>query len=226
MCTRFALHCDPETLRATFGTQNAPNFPPRYNIAPTQGVHIVRLAADGARELALVRWGLLPSWVKDPENFSTLVNARAETAAQKPSFRAAMRRRRCLVPADGFIEWTGERGAKRPFYLKRRDRGVLAFAALWEHWQGADGAEIESAAILTTRANATLSPLHDRMPVILDPDEFDAWLDCKRLSPADVAELMAPADDALLEAVELDPRINNPRNDGPELLEAVRQRLL
>lgn len=171
--------------------------------------------------MMLARWGLLPSWVKDPDEFSTMINARAETAAEKPSFRAAMRHRRCLIPADGFIEWTGQRGSKRPFYLKCVDAGPMAFAGLWEHWQGADGSEIESAVILTTGANGVVAPLHDRMPVILEPEHFDAWLDCKRLSPGDVAEFLVPADDALLEAVELDAKINNPRNDGPELLEAV-----
>ena len=218
MCSRFALKSAPEIIRATFGHLNRPNFPPRFNIAPTQPIHIVRTAAGGARELVLMRWGLLPSWVRDPHDFTTLINARGETAAEKPSFRAAMRHRRCLIPADGFMEWTGQRGAKRPFYLRRPDEGLLAFAGLWELWQGADGSEIESAVILTTQANATLSPLHNRMPVILDPEQFDAWLDCKRVSPADIAEFLAPAADTLLEAAELDPGINNPANDNPEIL--------
>ena len=174
----------------------------------------------------LARWGLLPSWVKDPNDFSTLINARAETAAEKPSFRAAMRHRRCLIPADGFIEWTGKRGSKRPFHLKSPDLGLMAFAGLWEHWQGSDGSEIETAVILTTEANGTVAPLHNRMPVIIDPEQFDAWLDCKRVSPADMAEFLVPADDALLEAVELEPKINNPANDNPEILEPLRGSLL
>jgi len=226
MCSRFALKSTPEIIRATFGHLNRPNFPPRYNIAPTQPIHIVRSSAGGPRELALVRWGLLPSWLKDPDKFATLINARSETAAEKPSFRSAMHHRRCLIPADGFIEWTGKRGAKRPFYIKRRDEGLLAFAGLWEHWQGPDGSEIDSAAILTTQANATVSPLHNRMPVILDPEQFDVWLDCKRLSPADLAEYLVPAPDTLLEVLELDPRINNPSNDTPDLLEPLGRRLL
>ena len=172
------------------------------------------------------RWGLLPSWVKDPGDFSTLINARAETAAEKPSFRAAMRHRRCLIPADGFIEWTGQRGSKRPYLLKSPDQGLMAFAGLWEHWQGSDGSEIESAVILTTGANATLAPLHNRMPVILDPEHYDAWLDCKRVSPGDVAEFLVPADDALLVAVELEPKINNPGNEGPEILAPIQNSLL
>lgn len=226
MCSRFTLISPPELVRAVFGYSNRPNFPPRYNIAPSQPIHIVRTAPGGAREQALVRWGFLPSWVKDVEKFSTLINARAETAAEKPSFRAAMRHRRCLIPADGFIEWTGQRGSKRPFYLNSPDLGLMAFAGLWEHWQGSDGSEIESAVILTTEANATISPLHNRMPVILDPEHFDAWLDCKRVSPGDMAEFLVPADDTLLEAVELEPKINNPANDGPEVMEPLQQGFL
>ena len=221
MCSRFTLISDPEAIRATFGYANQPNFPPRHNIAPTQPIAIVRVGGNGARELVLVRWGLVPSWVKDPQDFSTIINARCETAAAKPSFRAAMRHRRCLIPADGFIEWTGQKGSKRPFFIKRGDQGLLAFAGLWEHWQGADGSEIESAVILTTQANATVSPLHNRMPVILNPEQFDAWLDCKRLAPDDVAEFLGPAEDDLLEAVEVHPRINNPANDTPDILEPL-----
>jgi len=226
MCSRFALKSSPEIIRATFGHLNRPNFPPRYNIAPTQQIHIVRKGPGGAPELTHVRWGLLPSWVRDPDNFTTPINARSETAAEKPSFRAGMRHRRCLIPADGFMEWTGQRGAKRPFYLKRPDEGLLAFAGLWEHWQGADGSEIDTCVILTTQANATVAPLHNRMPVILEPEQFDAWLDCKRLSPEDLAEYLVPAADTLLEAVELDPRINKPSSDTPELLEPLGRRLL
>jgi putative SOS response-associated peptidase YedK len=226
MCSRYNLISPPEFVRAVFGYSNRPNFPPRYNIAPTQPIHIVREAAGGGCELTLARWGLLPSWVKNREDFSTIINARSETAAEKPSFRAAMRHRRCLIPADGFIEWTGPRGAKRPFYLKSPDQGLMAFAGLWEQWQGADGSEIESAVILTTQANATVSALHNRMPVILNPEQFDAWLDCKRVSPGDLAEFLIPAPDTLLEAVELDPKINNPANDNPELLEPLQASLL
>jgi putative SOS response-associated peptidase YedK len=226
MCSRFTLISDPEAIRATFGYVNHPNFPPRHNIAPTQPIAIVREGSNGARELALVRWGLVPSWVKDPQDFSTIINARSETAAEKPSFRAAMRHRRCLIPADGFIEWTGPKGSKRPFFIKREDEDLIAFAGLWEHWQGADGSEIESAVILTTEANATVSPLHNRMPVIIDPEQFDVWLDCKRLSPADVAEFLVPAEDDLLESVEVHPKINNPANDMPDVLEPLQGNLL
>lgn len=222
MCSRFSLISPPDTLRAFLGYAGRPNVPPRYNIAPAQAIAIVRAGETGRHELALVRWGLIPSWVKDPDDFATLINARAETAADKPSFRAAMRHGRCLVPADGFIEWTGPKGRKRPFFIRRRDGAPMAFAGIREHWQGRDGSEIESAAILTTHANATLRPLHDRMPVLLDPEQFDGWLDCKRVPLAEVAGWLAPAPDDLLEAVEISPRINNPALDEPGLLEPLR----
>lgn len=221
MCSRFTLVSDPERVREHFGYTNQPNFPPRYNIAPTQAVPVVRKGDSGKLELVFMRWGLIPSWVKNPDEFSTIINARSETAAEKPSFRAGLRQRRCLIPSDGFIEWTGRRGAKRPFLVRRVDGVLMAFAGIWEHWQGADGSELETVAILTTQANATVSPLHNRMPVILEPEQFPAWLDCHRLSTGDVAELMVPLEDGLLETVELHPRINNPANDEPGLLEPL-----
>lgn len=229
MCSRFTLVSDPEIIRATFGFVNHPNFPPRRNIAPSQPIAIVRpgsTGGGGGRELAMARWGLVPSWVRERSGFTTIINARSETAAVKPSFRAAMRHRRCLIPADGFIEWTGPKGAKRPFHIKRGDEGVLAFAGLWERWRDADGGELESAVILTTEANATVAPLHHRMPVILDPESFDAWLDCDRLSPEDVDGFLKPAGDDLLETVELHPSINNPANDRADVLEPLQGNLL
>ncbi len=184
MCSRYSLTSPPEAVRAYFDTENEEVFPPRYNIAPSQPVHIVRLDLKGRRELTLVRWGLIPSWVKDPREFSTLINARSETAAEKPSFRAAMRHRRCLVPTDGFYEWTGrcrrQGSASDPPRAGRRPGGTLmAMAGLFEHWLGADGSEFESMAILTTAANATMAAIHDRMPVILPPEQFEIWLDCR-----------------------------------------------
>ncbi|HRD77057.1 MAG TPA: SOS response-associated peptidase, partial [Hyphomicrobiaceae bacterium] len=151
MCSRYNLTSPHEAVRAYFGYRTDAEFPPRYNIAPSQPVAIVRLSADNvARELALVRWGLIPSWVKDPREFSTLINARSETAAAKPSFRGSMRHRRCLIPANGFYEWTGPAGHKQPHLLARHDGGILAFAGLHEHWLGADGSELETACIVTT----------------------------------------------------------------------------
>ena len=152
MCSRYSLTSPPEAVRRLFDCAAVDEFPPRYNIAPTQPVLIARLDPKGARQLRLVRWGLIPSWVKDPREFATLINARAETASDKPSFRGAMRHRRCLVPADGFYEWTGGRGTKQPHFIRLNDNELFAFAGLSEIWLGADGSEIETMAILTTRA--------------------------------------------------------------------------
>ena len=175
MCSRYSLTSPPEAVRSYFGTVNLEVFPPRYNIAPTQPVVIIRNSARGERVSMLVRWGLIPSWVKEPASFTTLINARAETAIEKPSFRSSMRHRRCLVPTDGFYEWTGEKGAKQPHLIRPRGGGLMAMAGIYEHWLGADGSEIETMAILTVGANRTMRPIHDRMPAILPPEAFEIW---------------------------------------------------
>jgi putative SOS response-associated peptidase YedK len=217
MCSRYSLTSPHEAVRRTFGYKNEEPFPPRYNIAPTQPVAIVRIDAKAERELALVRWGLIPSWVKDPRAFTTIINARADGVVDKPSFRAAMKYRRCLVPADGFYEWTGTAGAKQPHLIRPKTGGPIAFAGLWEHWLGADGSEMESMAIITTEANRTLAHIHDRMPVILAPETWETWLDCKRIPPKDAAMFLQPAPVGLLEVVAVSRTLNNPRNDGPEV---------
>lgn len=221
MCSRYSLTSPPEAVRAYFGYVNDEPFPPRYNIAPTQPVPIVRRSLAGMRELVLVRWGLIPSWVKEPGSFSTLINARSETAADKPSFRGAMRHRRCLVPADGFYEWTGAAGTKQPHLVRPARGGPMAMAGLWEHWLGADGSELETMAILTTTASPDLAWLHDRMPVILPPAAFEAWLDCRSGSAREIVALLAPAQEGLLATVAVSRRLNNPRNEGPEVQEPV-----
>lgn len=225
MCSRYSLTSPPEAVRSYFGTANALVFPPRFNIAPTQPVTIVRLDAKGEREMTLVRWGLIPSWVKDPREFSTLINARSETAAEKPSFRGAMRHRRCLVPADGFYEWTGKAGQKQPHLIRPKSHGLFAMAGLAEHWLGADGSEIETMAILTVAANRTMSALHDRMPAILAPEHFETWLDCRPGTAEHVVHLLEPAPESLLEIAEVSRKLNNPRNEGPEVQEIVRTTL-
>ncbi len=217
MCSRYCLTSPPEAVRATFGTFNHEEFPPRYNIAPTQPVLIVRNSMRQARELVLVRWGLIPSWVKEPQSFTTLINARAETAQEKPSFRASMRHRRCLVPTDGFYEWTGQKGAKQPHLIRPKGGGLLVMAGIWEHWLGADGSEVETMAILTVAANRTMQRIHERMPVILEPDTFEAWLDCRSGSAQYVAELLRPAPEDLLDIVPVSRALNNPRNEGPDV---------
>jgi putative SOS response-associated peptidase YedK len=217
MCSRYSLTSPPEAVRAYFATRNGLEFPPRYNIAPTQPVLIVRRSPVGEREQHLVRWGLIPSWVKDPREFTTIINARSETAAEKPSFRGALRHRRCLVPTTGFYEWTGKPGAKQPHLIRPRDGGVMAMAGLAEHWVGADGSELETMAILTTSANATMQPIHDRMPVIIAPQHFETWLDCTSGSAISAESLLSAAPAGLLEVVDVSPLLNNPRNEGPEL---------
>jgi putative SOS response-associated peptidase YedK len=221
MCSRYSLTSPPEAVRAYFNCKTEADFPPRYNIAPSQPVAIVRLDSKGERELALVRWGLIPSWVKDPREFATLINARGETAAEKPSFRGAMRHRRCLVPADGFYEWTGEAGKKQPHLIRTKTGGPMAFAGLWEHWLGADGSEVDTMAIITTSANRTMRPIHDRMPVILAPAQFDLWLDAKGVAAKDAALFLQPAPDSLLAVTPVSKAVGNPRNEGPELWKPV-----
>jgi putative SOS response-associated peptidase YedK len=218
MCGRYLITSAPEAFRRLFRYQEQPNFPPRYNVAPTQPVPIVRVA-EGERQFALVRWGLIPPWVKDPRQFSLLINARAESVNDKPAFRNAMRRRRCLFPADGFYEWKRDLDRKRPFCVRRRDHEPVAFAGLWETWSGPNGEEMETAAIVTTTANRDIAALHDRMPVILPPDASDLWLDASRVDAMTAQALLVPAREGLLEAVEVSSAVNRADNDGPELLQ-------
>lgn len=229
MCSRYSLTSPIEAVRAVFRTKGAEPFPPRYNIAPTQPVAIVRNNDKGERELALVRWGLIPPWVKDPRDFTLLINARSETAAGKPSFRGAMRHHRCLVPTNGFYEWTGKPGAKRPHLIRPKqassNHGLMALAGIFEHWMGADGSELETMAILTTSANAAVARLHDRMPVIIGEADYDRWLDCSPGSVEPVRDLLRLAADDFLEVIEVSPKLNNVRNEGPELQEPVRTEL-
>src|SRR6188508_115128 len=166
MCGRFVITSPPEALRQIFGYLEQPNFPPRYNIAPTQPVPVVILE-NGGRHFRLMRWGLIPSWVKDPRSFTLLINARSETIREKPAFKNAIKRRRCLIPADGFYEWKLGAPPKQPYFIHAKSGEVLAFAGLWETWTGPNGEEVDTAAIITTGANETLSPLHHRMPVII-----------------------------------------------------------
>ena len=197
------------------------NLRPRYNLAPSQAAAVVR-EDDGERRLALLRWGLIPSWADDPRIGHRLINARAETVAEMPAFRAACRRRRCLVPADGFYEWLRRGDAREPWLFFPRDRGLMAFAGLWESWKVPDGARltgslaeylpgdaVETFTILTTRPNATVRPIHRRMPVILPPEAFGAWLSCGEVE-------LGPAPDDLLAAHAVSLRVNSPRHDDPE----------
>jgi len=233
MCGRFGLFHTWEELHAAYGLVVSQPYmlPARYNIAPSQDiVAIIRAgsregAAVGdalARVLAAFRWGLVPSWAKDPGMGARMINARAETIAEKPSFRAAFRRRRCIIPASGFFEWqaTGT-GPKQPVWISRPDGGLISFAGLWEAWLGPDGSELETAAIVTTEANETLRPFHHRMPVILGPDGFDAWLGNgtdDRFDREAAGELLQPAPEDAVGVVSVGRAVNDIRNDGPGLL--------
>ena len=214
MCGRFALTDAPEEVAALFGYLGGEPFPPRYNIAPTQPIAIVR-QEHHARRFALVRWGLVPAWVEDPTLFSLLINARTEGIADKPAFKNAIRYRRCLVPASGFYEWRRQGKSKQPFWVRPRRGGIIAFAGLWETWSDRDGGEIDSACIVTTAANATVAPIHARMPVIIAHDDFERWLTGET---EDATALLQPANDNLLEAFPVSDRVNKAEADDPGLL--------
>ena len=219
MCGRFLLTATPEELEALLGYIDGDYFPPRYNIAPTQPIAIVR-HQRGAHRFALVRWGLVPGWVKDPRAFSLIINARAEGIAGKPAYRGAMQYRRCLVPASGFYEWKKlPNGRKQPFLVRPAGGGVVTFAGLWETWLGADGSEIDSGCIVTTDANADVAGIHDRMPVVVAPEDRERWLDAVAWPPADVADLLRPAPDGSFEAFPVSTRVNAAANDDPGLVE-------
>jgi putative SOS response-associated peptidase YedK len=216
MCGRYAITTAPEALRRWFGYEDRPNFPARYNVAPTQPIPIVR-RQDGKRRFALVRWGLLPAWVKDPRTFALLINARCEAVIDKPAFRAAMRRRRCLIPADGFYAWKPIGKTKHPYYVRLRSGAPMAFAGLWETWTGPNGEEMESAVIITTPANRSLGSIDMRMPAIIPPDAFDFWLDCDHVAEMATA-LLVPAREDLLEFHPVSSAVNRVVNDSADLI--------
>ncbi|RXT52793.1 DUF159 family protein [Bosea sp. Tri-44] len=222
MCGRYAITLPPEAMREAFAYREQPNFPPRYNIAPTQPVPVVRLD-EGRRQFILMRWGFIPGWVKDPKTFPLVINVRSESAREKPSFRAAFIRRRCLMPADGFYEWhrlgEGRQQENRPYLFRKPDQGFFAFAALWETWHSPDGSEIDTVAMVTGSANGQMAAIHHRSPVIVPPEAFDTWLD-PAAEPADLQELLRPSPDDLLEMLRLGPAVNKVANDGPEVQEA------
>lgn len=227
MCGRFTLHADPEQLATLFDLPAAPELAPRYNIAPTQPVGIVRIHPHtGVREWALVHWGLIPSWSKDPSMGARMINARSETVAEKPSFRAAYKRRRCLVAADGFYEWQRVDGRKQPYYVQVGDGGPFAIAGLWELWTSPDGGELESCTLLTTDANELMEPIHNRMPVILAPEDYAMWLgsggDDDRRTLDQLHHLLRPYPSEPMHAIPVSTYVNNPRNEGRECIQPVK----
>lgn len=217
MCGRFAFYSPSEATAALFGASGASPMEPRYNIAPTQTIAAIRDAETDGRELTMLRWGLVPFWAKDASIGNRMINARAETVAEKPAFRAAYRRRRCLVLADGFYEWHSDGTQKTPYFISLASESPFAFAGLWENWESKDSEEtIQSATLITTAANGFLSSLHHRMPVILEPDTADRWLagDDELI---DYVAQHAPQ----LKAWPVDRRVNNARNEGETLIAAA-----
>jgi putative SOS response-associated peptidase YedK len=217
MCGRFAFYSPGEATAALFGVSGALPVEARYNIAPTQYIAAIRNVGADGRELAMLRWGLVPFWAKDPAIGNRMINARAETVAEKPSYRAAYRHRRCLVLADGFYEWHTEGGVKTPYYISAADGEPFAFAALWENWQSKISDEsIQSTTLITTAADEFMSTLHHRMPVILRSDTADRWL----AGDDDLIDFAA-SHGPQLRAWAVDRRVNNARNEGADLIEAA-----
>jgi len=229
MCGRFSITKTPEAMKALFEFENLPNLAARYNVAPTQAVAAVRLNEAGARGLAEMRWGLIPHWAKDGTMAAKMINARAETIAEKPAFRDAFAKRRCLIPCDGFYEWRMEEGKKQPFRIGMKGGALFAFAGLYERWEATEdaanwskGEAVETLTIITTDANEKLHPIHHRMPVILPPEAYRSWL-----NPANDRDALMP----LLKPYPAEPiafyrvgtAVNNVRNDGPEVIEPLKK---
>jgi putative SOS response-associated peptidase YedK len=217
MCGRFVRSSRPEQLAKRLGARwHGGELPPSYNVAPSQDVLAVRPAGDG-REAVRLRWGLVPAWAKEPQIGYKMINARAESVTEKPAYRGALRYRRCLVPADGFYEWRAEAGGKQPYYVRRIDGEPVVLAGLWDRWERAP-VPIESCTIITTRANDDIAPLHHRMPVVLDPADWSAWLE-EGQDPLLLRELLQPAAEGVLTWYRVSRRVNKTTEDGPTLTE-------
>jgi putative SOS response-associated peptidase YedK len=228
MCGRFSLTATPEEVKELLALLEIEDFPARYNIAPTQPILAI-MSADGVepgsnlpnRRALLIRWGLTPGWVKDPREFPLLINARSETAIGKASFKAAMRHRRILIPASGFYEWhrppkeSGERS--QAYWVRPKRGGLVAFAGLMETWSSVDGSEVDTGAILTAQSNPAFMPIHDRMPVVIAPEDYERWLDCKTQEPREVTDLLHAAEEDFFEAIPVSDLVNKVANVGPEL---------
>lgn len=216
MCGRFTLTRAADVVAELFELEDVPVLAPRYNIAPTQSVAAVRVPKDQPRrELSMLHWGLIPSWAKDREIGSRMINARAETVMEKPSFRNAFKSRRCLIVADGFYEWKKLADGKQPHLIRFRDGRPFAFAGLWEHWEDPESGPVDSCTIITTEPNRLMSTLHNRMPVILPTSAYERWLDPGIKGDDKLAALLVPCGDQDLEAYPVGRQVNNPKNDVP-----------
>lgn len=222
MCGRFALK-NPKALKAAFDLKEMPDLPPRYNIAPSQDIAIIRADANG-RHLSLAHWGLIPSWAKESDKSYSTINARAETVDTKPTFRAPFKRHRCIIPTDGFYEWHEEGGIKIPHHIGMTDGSPFALAGLWDVWKGPQG-DVTSCTIIVTDANQFMKRLHDRMPVILDPNDYERWLDPAIQDTTSIKRLLAPAPNDWLTEWTVSRQLNNPRHEDPECAEPVNESL-
>lgn len=233
MCGRFALIQSPQQVEDEFGVADLEAFPPRYNIAPTHPIMVVCPAPTREkgsnlpeREALLVRWGFIPSWVKDVKQFPLLINARSETAITKPSFRTAMRHRRVLIPASGFYEWKGTgRKDAQPYWIKPRHGGIVAFGGIIETYAEPGGSEIDTAAILTTKANNQIAHIHDRMPVVIRPEHYARWLDCITNEPRHIVDIMKPVEPDFFDVIPVSDKVNKVANTSPDLQERIEEQV-
>lgn len=219
MCGRFTLNQSASALTEVFHVESIPDLADQYNIAPTQMVAtVLHNVESNQREFQHLRWGLIPSWAKDPSIGAKLINARAETVAEKPSFRSAFKHRRCLVVADGFYEWQRQQGKKQPFYFRLQDGQPFGFAGLWEKWRSPDQEEIISCTILTTVANELLQPIHERMPVILNPKDYDLWLDPQVQTSEPLHQVLCPYPAPAMTAYPVSTLVNKAQHNSPECI--------
>lgn len=220
MCGRFTLRKPAERIAREFQLAEVPAIEARYNIAPTQNILAIRHSPDGSEAVTL-KWGLIPSWAKDASIGAKLINARSETIEEKPSFREAFKRKRAIIPADGFYEWGRTGNKKQPFYFHFKDDRLFGFAGLWEKWRTPDGESLETCSILTTEANEALSAIHQRMPVILHPDTYDLWLDEDERKQDLRKELLRPFPASEMASYPVSPAINSPQHQGEELVQPI-----
>ncbi|MCP4310202.1 MAG: SOS response-associated peptidase [Bacteroidetes bacterium] len=220
MCGRYNLITDAQAIVDFFEVENSLEIEPRYNIAPSQNIPVIRQKGE-IREISLLHWGLIPHWAKDKKIGYRMINARAETVAGKPSFRAAFRQRRCLIPATGFYEWQLVTGGKQPYNIQIGEGKLFAFAGLWESWKGGDGEVVESCTIIVTDANDVVRPIHDRMPVILHPADYGIWLDSELHDQAVLQPLLGPCPSKWITCYPVSRRVGSPANDGPGLVKPL-----
>lgn len=224
MCGRFTLKTTAQTIKEMFLIEQGLHYDPSFNIAPSQPIVTIRYSPkSNTRAMSWMKWGLVPTWAKDPSLGHKMINARAETLAEKPSYKGPFKYKRCLIPTDGFYEWKkcGEGVAKRPYFIKRRDNKPFAMAGLWDYWGGADGSELETCTIITTSANELMQPIHNRMPVILKEEEFATWLDPRIQKPILLENYLKPFPSEELELYPVTTFVNSPSNNSEECLKPL-----